>query len=193
MRGEGWRGEKRPGDPVIGATLNRTGSMRIEATKVGRETALAQIVRIVEEAQAAKPPLARLADRIASYFVPAVMGIAGLTFLLWLMLGPAPAFTHALLNAVAVLIIACPCALGLATPTSVMVGIGKGAEHGVLIRGGDALERAHQLTTIVLDKTGTMTRGEPSVGAVQPFAEGWTAERIIALAASAEQDSEHPV
>ena len=193
ITGESLPVDKQPGDPVIGATLNRTGSMRIEATKVGRETALAQIVRIVEEAQAAKPPLARLADRIASYFVPAVMGIAGLTFLLWLMLGPAPAFTHALLNAVAVLIIACPCALGLATPTSVMVGIGKGAEHGVLIRGGDALERAHQLTTIVLDKTGTMTRGEPSVGAVQPFAEGWTAERIIALAASAEQDSEHPV
>jgi len=193
ITGESLPVDKQPGDPVIGATLNRTGSMRIEATKVGRETALAQIIRIVEEAQAAKPPLARLADRIASHFVPAVIGVAGLTFVLWMILGPAPAFTHALLNAVAVLIIACPCALGLATPTSVMVGIGKGAEHGVLIRGGDALERAHQLTTIVLDKTGTMTRGEPSVGAVQPFAEGWTPERIVALAASAEQDSEHPV
>ncbi len=193
ITGESLPVDKQPGDPVVGSTLNCTGSLRIEATKVGLETALARIIRIVEDAQAAKPPLAKLADRIAAYFVPAVMGIAGLTFLLWLLLGPAPAFTHALLNAVAVLIIACPCALGLATPTSVMVGIGKGAEHGVLIRGGDALERAHQLTTVVLDKTGTMTRGEPSVGAVLPFAEGWTTEQIIAIAASAEQDSEHPV
>ncbi len=193
ITGESLPVDKQPGDPVIGATLNRTGSLRVEATKVGKETALARIIRIVEEAQAAKPPLAKLADRIAARFVPAVMGIAGVTFLLWLLLGPAPAFTHALLNAVAVLIIACPCALGLATPTSVMVGIGKGAEHGVLIRGGDALERAHQLTTVVLDKTGTVTRGEPSVGAIMPCADGWTAEQIIALAASAEQDSEHPV
>jgi Cu+-exporting ATPase len=193
ITGESLPVDKQPGDPVIGATLNRMGSLRIEAVKVGRETALARIIMIVEEAQAAKPPLAKLADRIASYFVPAVLAIAGATFLLWLTLGPAPAFTHALINAVAVLIIACPCALGLATPTSVMVGIGRGAEHGVLIRGGDALERAHQLTTIVLDKTGTMTRGEPSVGAVLPFADGWTAEQVVALAASAEQDSEHPV
>ncbi len=193
ITGESLPVDKQPGDPVIGATLNRVGSLRIEAVKVGLDTALARIIRIVEEAQAAKPPLARLADTIASYFVPAVIGIAGVTFLLWWLLGPAPAFTHALLNAVAVLIIACPCALGLATPTSVMVGIGKGAEHGVLIRGGDALERAHQLTTVVLDKTGTVTRGEPSVGAILPFAKGWTAEQIIAVAASAEQDSEHPV
>jgi Cu+-exporting ATPase len=193
ITGESLPVDKQPGNPVIGATLNRTGSLRVEATKVGRETALARIIKIVEEAQAAKPPLAKLADRIAAYFVPAVLAVAGATFLLWLILGPAPSFTHALINAVAVLIIACPCALGLATPTSVMVGIGKGAEHGVLIRGGDALERAHQLTTIVLDKTGTMTRGEPSVGAVQPFADGWTTEQIVTLAASAEQDSEHPV
>ncbi len=193
ITGESLPVDKQPGDPVIGATLNRTGSLRVEATKVGKETALARIIRIVEEAQAAKPPLAKLADRIAAVFVPAVLGIAAVTFLLWWLLGPAPAVTHALLNAVAVLIIACPCALGLATPTSVMVGIGKGAEHGVLIRGGDALERAHQLTTVVLDKTGTVTRGEPSVGAVMPCADGWTAERIVALAASAEQDSEHPV
>ncbi len=193
ITGESLPVDKQPGDPVIGATLNREGSLRIEATKVGRDTALARIVRIVEEAQAAKPPLAKLADRIASYFVPAVMGIAGATFVLWLIFGHAPAVTHALINAVAVLIIACPCALGLATPTSVMVGIGKGAEHGVLIRGGDALERAHQLTTVVLDKTGTVTRGEPSVGAILPLAKGWTAEQVIAIAASAEQDSEHPV
>jgi len=193
ITGESLPVDKQPGDPVIGATLNRVGSLRVEATKVGRETALARIIRIVEEAQAAKPPLAKLADRIAAWFVPAVLGIAGATFLLWLTLGPAPAFTYALINAVAVLIVACPCALGLATPTSIMVGIGKGAEHGVLIRGGDALERAHQLTTVVLDKTGTITRGEPSVGAILPFAEGWTAEQVIAIAASAEQDSEHPV
>ena len=193
ITGESLPVDKQPDDPVIGATVNRAGSLRIEATKVGRETALARIIRIVEEAQAAKPPLAKLADQIAAYFVPAVMGVAGLTFVLWMILGPAPAFTHALLNAVAVLIIACPCALGLATPTSVMVGIGKGAEHGVLIRGGDALERAHELTTVVLDKTGTVTRGEPSVGAILPFAGGWTAEQIVTLAASAEQDSEHPV
>ena len=193
ITGESLPVDKQPGDPVIGATLNRTGSLRIEATRVGKETALAQIIRIVEEAQAAKPPLAKLADRIAAVFVPAVMGIAAATFLLWWLFGPAPAFTHALLNAVAVLIIACPCALGLATPTSVMVGIGRGAEHGVLIRGGDALERAHQLTTVVLDKTGTVTRGEPSVGAIMPCADGWTAEQILAIAASAEQDSEHPV
>ena len=193
ITGESLPVDKQPGDLVIGATLNRTGSLRIEATGVGRDTALARIIRIVEEAQAAKPPLARLADRIASYFVPAVIGVAALTFALWLLFGPPPAMTHALLNFVAVLIIACPCALGLATPTSIMVGIGKGAEHGVLLRGGDALERAHRLTTIVLDKTGTLTKGEPSVRTVRPLAEGWTVERIVALAASAERGSEHPV
>ncbi len=193
ITGESLPVDKQPGDLVIGATLNRTGSLRIEATGVGRDTALARIIRIVEEAQAAKPPLARLADRIASYFVPAVIGVAALTFALWLLFGPPPAMTHALLNFVAVLIIACPCALGLATPTSIMVGIGKGAEHGVLLRGGDALERAHQLTTIVLDKTGTLTKGEPSVRTVRPLAEDWTVERIVALAASAERGSEHPV
>jgi Cu+-exporting ATPase len=193
ITGESLPVDKQPGDSVIGATLNRAGSLRVQATKVGRETALARIIRIVEEAQAAKPPLAKLADRIAAYFVPAVMGVAGLTFALWLLLGPPPALTHALLNAVAVLIVACPCALGLATPTSVMVGIGKGAEHGVLIRSGNALERAHKLTTVVLDKTGTITRGEPSVGAVLPFADGWTTDEVIAVAASAEQESEHPV
>ncbi|MFQ5931836.1 MAG: heavy metal translocating P-type ATPase [Nitrospiraceae bacterium] len=130
---------------------------------------------------------------MASYFVPAVIGIAALTFVLWLSLGSAPALTHALINFVAVLIIACPCALGLATPTSVMVGLGKGAESGVLIRSGDALQRARQLTTVVLDKTGTLTRGEPSVTAVMPLADGWTTAQLVAIAASAEQDSEHPV
>jgi Cu+-exporting ATPase len=193
LTGESLPVDKQPGDRVIGATLNHEGGLRIEATQVGHDTMLAQIIRIVDQAQAAKPPLAKLADRIAAVFVPAVLGIAALTFALWMLLGPAPAFTQALLNAVAVLIIACPCALGLATPTSVMVGIGRGAEQGVLIRNGDALERAQALTAVVLDKTGTLTRGEPSVGAILPFADGWTAERIVAVAASAEQQSEHPV
>ncbi len=185
--------DKKPGDAVIGATLNRTGSVRVEATGVGRDSALARIMKIVEEAQAAKPPLARLADRIASYFVPAVIAVAGLTFLLWLLFGPEPALTHAVINFVAVLIIACPCALGLATPTSIMVGIGKGAEHGILIRNGIALERAHQLTTVVLDKTGTLTRGRISVRSVVPLAPGWTSERVVAVAAAVERGSEHPV
>jgi len=193
LTGESLPVDKKPGDLVIGATLNRTGSLTIEAMKVGRETALAQIIRIVDEAQAAKPPLAKLADQIAAWFVPAVIGIAVLTFIGWLWFGPAPALTPALINFVAVLIIACPCALGLATPTSVMVGVGKGAEHGILIRGGDALERAHQLTTVVLDKTGTLTRGEPSVHAVVSVSDGWSADRILALAAAAERGSEHPI
>ncbi len=193
ITGESLPVDKQPGDRVLGGTLNRVGSLRVEATKVGRDTALARIIRLVEEAQAAKPPLAKLADRIAAYFVPAVIAIAALTFVLWLSLGPSPALTHALINCVAVLIIACPCALGLATPTSIMVGIGKGAEYGVLIRGGDALERAQHLTTVVLDKTGTLTRGEPSVRAVVPLVEGWTADRLVALAAASEQGSEHPL
>ena len=153
---------------------------------------LAQIIKLVEDAQGSKPPIARLADRIASYFVPAVMGIALLTFIVWFSLGPEPALTYALLNFVAVMIIACPCALGLATPTSIMVGTGKGAEMGVLIRTGDALETAHKLTTIVLDKTGTITKGAPSVTDIIP-AEGYNEEEILGLAASAEKFSEHPL
>ena len=193
ITGESLPVDKQPGDVVIGATLNQTGSLRIEATKVGRDTAVAHILRLVEEAQAAKPPLAKLADRIAAYFVPFVIVVAAATFGVWLVLGPPPALTHALINFVAVLIVACPCALGLATPTSIMVGIGKGAEHGILIRGGDALERAYLLTTVVLDKTGTLTRGLPSVAAVVQLAEGWTAKQVMAIAAAAEQGSEHPV
>ncbi len=193
LTGESLPVDKQPGDQVIGATLNRTGSLRIEATRVGADSALARIVRIVEEAQAAKPPLAKLADRVAARFVPAVLAIAAATFLLWLWLGPAPALTHAVVNFVAVLIIACPCALGLATPTSIMVGIGKAAEHGILLRGGDALERAHRLTTVVLDKTGTLTRGEPAVSAVIPLAADWPVDRTVALAAAVERGSEHPV
>ncbi len=193
ITGESLPVDKKSGDMVIGATLNRTGSLTIEATKVGRETALARIIAIVQEAQAAKPHLARLADQIASYFVPAVIGMALLTFVAWLAFGPEPALTRALINFVAVMIVACPCALGLATPTSVMVGIGKGAESGVLIRSGEALEQAQHLTTVVLDKTGTLTKGDPSVGAVVPLAEGWTEDGVLSLAAALERKSEHPV
>ena len=141
----------------------RPGHFEFEATKVGKDTVLAQIIRLVQEAQGSKPPIARMVDVIASYFVPVVISIAIVTFIVWSLFGPHPAFTYAFLNFVAVLIIACPCALGLATPTSIMVGTGKGAENGILIRGAEALETAHQLNSIVLDKTGTLTRGEPSV------------------------------
>jgi P-type Cu+ transporter len=183
---------KRNGDEVIGATVNKTGSFRFRATRVGRETALAQIMRMVEEAQGSKAPIQRLADRISGVFVPAVIVIAAITFFVWLALGPEPAFTHALLNAVAVLIIACPCAMGLATPTSIMVGTGKGAERGILIKGGEALEEAHRLTTVVLDKTGTLTRGEPHLTDVIP-SNGSSGDELLALAAAAERRSEHPL
>jgi len=163
LTGESLPVEKRPGDPVIGATLNKTGTFRFEATKVGKDTVLAQIVRLVEEAQGSKAPIQRLADTVASIFVPTVIGIAVVTFLTWWAVGPSPAFLFAMLNFVAVLIIACPCALGLATPTAIMVGTGKGAELGILIRSGESLETAHKIRTIVFDKTGTLTKGEPEV------------------------------
>ena len=183
---------KRDGDEVIGATINTSGSFRFEATKVGEETALHQIIRMVEEAQGSKAPIQRLADRISAVFVPAVIGVAAVTFLIWLIFGPAPALTFALLNAVAVLIIACPCAMGLATPTSIMVGTGKGAESGVLIKGGEALEAAHKLTTVVLDKTGTLTRGTPELTDVV-VEDGVGEEELLRLVASAETVSEHPL
>lgn len=184
--------EKKAGDKVVGATINKTGTFTFKATKVGKDTMLAQIIKMVEEAQGSKPPIARLADLIASYFVPAVIGIAVLTFILWYVFGPEPNLTYALLNFVAVMIIACPCALGLATPTSIMVGTGKGAECGILIRNGEALETAHKLNTIVLDKTGTITKGEPSVTDIVA-AQGYGEEDILSLAASAEKSSEHPL
>jgi Cu+-exporting ATPase len=192
ITGESIPVEKKAGDEVIGATINKTGSFQFEATKVGKETTLARIVRMVEEAQGSKAPIQRLADVIASYFVPAVIGIAIITFIVWYFVGPAPALTFALLNFVAVLIIACPCALGLATPTAIIVGTGKGAEHGILIRNGEALERAHQINTVLLDKTGTLTRGEPVVTDVvaAPFS---SPEEVLRLAASAEYSSEHPL
>lgn len=192
VTGESLPVDKGPGDEVIGATLNRTGSFTFRATRVGRETVLAQIVRMVEEAQSSKPPIARLADTIASRFVPAVMGAAAITFLAWWIWGPEPRLTYALLNFVAVMIIACPCALGLATPTSIMVGTGKGAELGILIRSGEALETAHKLDALVLDKTGTITRGEPSLTDIVP-AQGWSRQELLRMAACAEQHSEHPL
>ena len=183
---------KRAGDEVIGATLNTTGSFRFEAKRVGAETALSRIIALVEEAQGGKAPIQRLADRISGVFVPVVMVIAAITFLVWLVFGPDPAFTFALLNFVAVLIIACPCAMGLATPTSIMVGTGKGAESGVLIKGGEALEGAHKLTTVVLDKTGTLTRGKPELTDVI-VSNGFSERELLRLAASAERGSEHPL
>ena len=183
---------KRAGDGVIGATINGTGSVRFRATRVGKDTALAQIIKLVEEAQGSKAPIQRLADVIASYFVPAVIGIAVITFIIWYIFGPQPAFTNALLNFVAVLIIACPCALGLATPTAIMVGTGKGAENGVLIKSGAALEIAHKVDTVVLDKTGTLTLGRPTVTDVVA-ADGFDETELVRLAASAERVSEHPI
>jgi Cu+-exporting ATPase len=183
---------KREGDEVIGATMNTSGSFRFEATKVGEDTALYQIMKMVEEAQGSKAPIQRLADRISAVFVPAVIGVAAATFVVWLVFGPEPALTFALLNTVAVLIIACPCAMGLATPTSIMVGTGKGAESGILIRGGEALEGAHKLDTIVLDKTGTLTRGEPELTDVV-VENGVPEEELLGLVASAERASEHPL
>ena len=192
VSGESLPVEKKVGDRVIGATINKTGTFKFEATKVGRDTVLAQIIRLVQEAQGSKPPIARMVDVIASYFVPVVISIAIVTFVVWYLLGPHPAITYAFLNFVAVLIIACPCALGLATPTSIMVGTGKGAENGILIRGAEALEIAHRLDTIVLDKTGTLTKGKPSVTDVVST-EGMTRKEILTLAASAEKGSEHPL
>jgi Cu+-exporting ATPase len=190
LTGESLPVEKGPGDTVIGATLNKTGSFVFRATKVGRDTTLAQIVRLVEEAQGSKAPMQRLADTISSYFVPAVLVLAALTFVAWLIFGPSPVF--ALTAAISVLIIACPCALGLATPTAIMVGTGKAAEYGVLVRGGEALEMTRKITTIVLDKTGTLTRGKPAVTAVVP-ANGMPEAELLRLAAAAEVGSEHPL
>jgi len=205
---------KEPGDEVIGATVNTSGSFTFEATRVGSETALAQIVQLVERAQGSKPPIARLADVVAGYFVPTVIGIAGVTLVVWLVFGPEPALTYALLNFIAVLVIACPCALGLATPTAIMVGTGKGAENGILIRDGAALETAQKLDTIVLDKTGTITEGRPAVVdvLVADGAAAWTddeaddgssgngsggarplADRLLRLVAGAERGSDHPL
>jgi len=193
LTGESLPVEKRRGDEVFGATLNKTGSFRFRATKVGRDTALQQIVRLVQDAQGSKAPIARLADVISGVFTPVVICVAILTFVAWFVAAPVDVrLTTALVYFVSVLVIACPCALGLATPTAIMVGTGKGAENGVLIKGGEALETAHKLTAVVLDKTGTITRGEPTLTDVLP-ADGWDERELLRLAASAERGSEHPL
>jgi Cu+-exporting ATPase len=192
VTGESLPVAKREGDTVIGATINQTGTFRFKATKVGKDTMLAQIIQLVEQAQGSKAPIQRLADLVASRFVPIVVFIAIITFIVWFDFGPSPALIFALVNAVAVLIIACPCALGLATPLSIMVGTGKGAQNGILIRSAEALETAHKLNTLVLDKTGTITKGQPSITDVIPIDHQNSAE-LLRLVASAERASEHPL
>lgn len=191
LTGESMPVEKGPGDGVTGATLNRSGALTIRATRVGSDTALARIVRMVQEAQASKPPIQRLADRVAAIFVPAVLVVAAVTFWVWLLAMDA-GFTDSLVRTVAVLVIACPCALGLATPTAIMVGTGRGAGMGILFRDGTALERARSLRTVVLDKTGTVTSGAPRVRSVLP-AEGIHESDLLSWAAWAERNSEHPL
>ncbi len=200
LTGESLPVEKAPGDAVIGATMNKVGMLRFEATKIGKETALAQIIRLVEAAQGSKAPIQKLADQISAVFVPVVIGIALVTFAVWYFAGiPLAAdaevtvFTRALINMVAVLVIACPCAMGLATPTAVMVGTGKGAEHGILIKDSESLERAGRLDIVVLDKTGTITRGQPAVTDIVlgDYASG--EDELLRLAASVEKVSEHPL
>ena len=183
---------KKEGDPVTGGTLNKTGSFLFKTTRVGKDTALARIIELVRQAQNSKPAIGRLADRVAGVFVPSVMIIAVLTALAWFNFGPDPRLSYMLVTAMTVLIIACPCALGLATPISIMVGVGKAAEYGVLIRNGEALQRAGQLTTIVLDKTGTVTTGRPTVTTLVPAA-GWSELELLRLAAAVETGSEHPL
>jgi Cu+-exporting ATPase len=192
ITGESIPVEKNPGDEVIGATINKTGTFKFRATKVGKDTLLSQIIKLVEEAQGSKAPIQRLVDKVTGVFVPVVILIALITFVIWYFFGPHPALTYALLNFVSVLIIACPCALGLATPTSIMVGMGKAAENGILIRSGEALETAHKIQAVILDKTGTLTRGEPRLTDVIA-AEGFSEDELLRLAASAERASEHPL
>ena len=192
LTGESVPLEKTPGAAVYGGTVNATGSFVFRATRVGSETTLARIVKLVEEAQGSRAPIQRLADRVAAVFVPIVLVIAALTFLGWWLLGPAPSALYALTNAVAVLVIACPCAMGLATPTAIMVATGRGAEHGVLIRSAEALETLHRVDTVVFDKTGTLTIGRPTVTDVIAL-DGEEADDVLAFAAAAEQGSEHPI
>jgi Cu+-exporting ATPase len=203
LTGESMPVEKKSGDAVIGATLNKLGFFKFEATKVGKETALSQIIHLVEEAQGSKAPIQKLADRVSEVFVPAVIGIAMITFLVWYFIIPLPAnseltvFTRALINMVAVLVIACPCAMGLATPTAVMVGTGKGAENGILLRSGEALERAGKIDIVVLDKTGTITKGQPTVTNISVLGDHENLKEreayLLQLAASVEKASEHPL
>ncbi len=192
LTGESIPVSKELGSKVFGATLNKSGSFTFQATKVGADTALAQIIRLVEEAQGSKAPIQRIADKVASIFVPVVFAIAVVTFVIWYFLVPDSVFSRALLNFVSVLIIACPCAMGLATPTAVMVGTGLGAENGILIKGGESLEKAYKLTTVVFDKTGTLTRGQPEVTDIVSAA-GITDREVLQKALSIEAVSEHPL
>jgi len=192
ITGESMPVEKKPGNTVVGGTLNRLGSFQFEAVRVGRETLLAQIVRMVRDAQGSKAPVQRLADRVASVFVPVVIGIALLTFAAWLVLDPFHSFNRSLLNFISVLIIACPCALGLATPTAIIAGTGLGAKHGILIKNGESLETADRITTVVFDKTGTLTRGKPEITDAISLS-GLKENDLFELAASAEKGSEHPL
>ena len=190
LTGESMPVEKKPGDKVVGASINKNGSLRFKATRVGGDTALAQIVKLVEDAQGSKAPIAHLADVVSGFFVPIVFVIAVFSAILWILAGQTPVFALSIF--IAVLVIACPCALGLATPTAIMVGTGKGAEHGVLIKGGAALETTHKIRTIVFDKTGTITEGSPEVTDIV-VASDYSEEELLRLAASAEKGSEHPL
>jgi len=200
LTGESIPVEKQPGSKVIGSTLNKLGSIKMEAVKVGKDTALSQIIRLVEEAQGSKAPIQKLADQISAVFVPVVITIALITFAVWYFLVPAPAagsevsaFTRALINMVAVLVIACPCAMGLATPTAIMVGTGKGAENGILFKSGEALERAGSVKMIALDKTGTITKGQPAITEIHLLAKDLSEDDVLTLASSVEKGSEHPL
>jgi Cu+-exporting ATPase len=194
LTGESLPVSKKSGDEVIGATLNKTGAFKFRATKVGKDTALAQIVKMVQDAQNSKAPIARLADTISGFFVPIVMILAVLTFVVWFDFGPQPQLVYGLVTAVSVLIIACPCALGLATPMSLMVGIGKGAENGILIRSGEALQTAQSIKTVVLDKTGTITKGKPELtDVIVADQQSILSDELLRLAASVETVSEHPL
>ncbi|MEP7379961.1 MAG: heavy metal translocating P-type ATPase [Chloroflexota bacterium] len=192
LTGEAMPVAKGQGDEVIGATLNTSGTFLFRATRVGRDTVLAQIVRLVEQAQGSKAPIQRLADAVTGWFVPAVLVLALATFVIWLVAGPQPKTTFALVNLISVLVIACPCAMGLATPTAIMVGTGRGAEAGILIRGGEALESAERVDTVVFDKTGTLTRGRPALAQIVPVA-GVEAAELLRVAAAVEKGSEHPL
>jgi Cu+-exporting ATPase len=197
LTGESLPVEKTVGDTVAGSTLNQLGAVRLRATHVGKETMLAQIVKLVEDAQGSKAPIQKLADRVSSVFVPLVLGISALTFLLWFFFAPPSteisSLTRALINAVAVLVVACPCAMGLATPTAIMVGTGKGAQNGILFRTSEALEQAKKIDLIVLDKTGTITRGQPSVTDILIYQPDLSKDRLLQLTGSIESKSEHPV
>ena len=194
ITGESLPVDKTIGDTVIGATINKNGFVKVKATKVGKETALSQIIRVVEQAQGSKAPIQRMADQISGIFVPIVVGLAVLTFLIWYIFVDPGNVTAALETFIAVIVIACPCALGLATPTSIMAGSGRAAESGILFKGGEHLEVTQSLDTVVLDKTGTVTKGEPSLTDVIASANAnWTEDTLLQLAGSAEQQSEHPL